>query len=182
MPAHAVCVFEGELFNVYQWEQEMFDGSVQIFEKLSQRDGVDVIAITEQKTFLVLHEEQPARKPFLSVPGGRIDTAHEDIEAAAKRELYEETGYVPATSEVWFRATPYAKNSSVDTIYIMRGCKKVGDVHMDAGEKIQVEELDFDAFCAFVLRDDFRTKTVSLRVAIMLAHGKKEELRQLLLG
>jgi hypothetical protein len=65
MPAAAVRVFDGELFNVYQWHQEMFDGSMKVFERLSQRDGVDVIAITSQNTFLVLHEEQPARPPFL---------------------------------------------------------------------------------------------------------------------
>jgi 8-oxo-dGTP pyrophosphatase MutT (NUDIX family) len=116
------------------------------------------------------------------VPGGRIDTAHEDIEAAARRELLEETGYVPASAHIWFTVSPYAKNVSKDTIYIMRGCTKMHDIHTDPGEKIELEELDFDAFCEFVLRDDFRTKTISLRVAKMLAQGKKEELRMLLLG
>lgn len=182
MPHAAVRVFEGELFNVYQWQQEMFDGSTRVFERLSQRDGVDVIAVTSSNTFLLLAEEQPARAPFLSIPGGRIDTAHEAIEAAARRELLEETGYAPASVELWFRVTPYAKNASADHIYIMRGCTKIQEADLDPGEKIEVRELSFDAFCEHVLRDDFRTKTVSLKIATMLARGEKEVLRTLLCG
>ncbi len=34
IPDHATCVFRGMLFDVYQWQQEMFDGSIETFEML----------------------------------------------------------------------------------------------------------------------------------------------------
>jgi ADP-ribose pyrophosphatase len=182
MPEHAKLILEGELFNVYQWDQEMYDGSIAIFERLSRRDGVDVIAVTEDKKILIQHEEQPARKPFIAIPGGCADDAEENLEDCARRELLEESGYAPATVEVWFSVSPFQKISAIDNIFIMRGCKKVAEPQLDAGEKIRVEEVSFDEFCDVVLRDDFRTKTVSFRIAKMLAQNKKEELRALLLG
>ena len=34
VPKQAKRVFKGVIFDVYQWEQEMFDGTKEIFEKL----------------------------------------------------------------------------------------------------------------------------------------------------
>ena len=36
IPKNATKVFSGKTFDVYQWEQEMFDGSKKIFEKLKR--------------------------------------------------------------------------------------------------------------------------------------------------
>ena len=42
IPANAKKVFHGVIFDVYQWEQEMFDGTKEIFEKLKRPDTVVV--------------------------------------------------------------------------------------------------------------------------------------------
>jgi hypothetical protein len=43
IPEHAKKVFAGKTFDVYHYEQKMFDGSTQIFEKLKRNHSVDII-------------------------------------------------------------------------------------------------------------------------------------------
>jgi len=47
--------------------------------------------VVKADTVLVLRRGHPPKRGFLDIPGGFID-AHEGIEAAARRELREETG------------------------------------------------------------------------------------------
>ena len=58
IPRHAKRVFKGEIFEVYQWPQEMFDGSIKTFEMVRRPDTVATIAVIEDK-IIVLEEEQP---------------------------------------------------------------------------------------------------------------------------
>src|SRR3990167_56699 len=94
IPKKAKRVFKGVLFDVYHWEEKMFDGSHQTYEKIKRKDSVTVIAVTEDDKIILLDEEQPGRKPFLAVPGGQVDEG-ETFEQAGRRELLEETGYEP---------------------------------------------------------------------------------------
>ena len=55
IPADAKRVFEGVIFDVYQWQQKMFDGSTETFEVLKRPDSVEVIAIKDGK-MVVIHE------------------------------------------------------------------------------------------------------------------------------
>lgn len=181
IPSHAKKVFSGILFDVYQWDQEMFDGTTAVFEKLVRNDSVTLIAVTVDKKIILQHEEQPGRESFTALPGGGTDEG-EDPTDAAKRELLEESGYVPESIELWYMNSLYTKIDYIDFMFIARGCKKVADPELDSGEKIIVEELTFDNFCERVMDDSFRNKDISLRVAKMILQGKKEELRNFLLG
>ena len=49
IPKNAIKVFSWKTFDVYQWEQKMFDWSKKIFEKLKRNDSVDIIAINKNK-------------------------------------------------------------------------------------------------------------------------------------
>jgi hydrolase, NUDIX family len=59
IPKNATKVFSGKTFDVYQWEQEMFDGSKKIFEKLKRNDSLDIIAINKNNEIYILEEEHP---------------------------------------------------------------------------------------------------------------------------
>lgn len=50
IPEQAGCVFHGEIFDVYQWQQEMFDGSYERFEMLRRPDVGMADLATVQKT------------------------------------------------------------------------------------------------------------------------------------
>src|SRR3989344_2203505 len=108
IPESAKRVFEGKIFDVYQWEQELFDGTKETFEKISRPDTVVVIPILSDKRILLLHDEQPDRKPVLTAPSGRIEE-NEMPEETAKRELLEETGYEVKELVSFFNFQPLNK-------------------------------------------------------------------------
>ena len=58
IPINAKKVFSGIIFDTYQWEQEMYDGSHKIFEMVKRSPTVDVIATMDDK-IITLWEEQP---------------------------------------------------------------------------------------------------------------------------
>lgn len=49
--------FEGVIFDVYQWEQELFDGSTTTFEMLKRPGTVYVIAIDSNDHVVIQQEE-----------------------------------------------------------------------------------------------------------------------------
>src|SRR3989344_7350327 len=92
MPPDAKLVFKGKIFDVYQWEQTLFDGTKTTFEKLKRADTVVVIPVTAEGKIVLTMQEQPGKTPFLGCAGGRAE-AGEDPLAAAGRGLAVETGY-----------------------------------------------------------------------------------------
>lgn len=68
IPDDAELVFDGVRARVYQWDQEMYDGSVARFERIRFLDGAFVIALTDKGTILLTLQEQPTRTPFISLP------------------------------------------------------------------------------------------------------------------
>lgn len=107
LPSNAKCVFKGKLYDTYQWEQKMFDGSIRTFEMLKRPYNGCVIAVINDK-ILILEQEQPGRGTFLSLPGGRCDQDEEPF-IAAQRELLEETGYISEDWELWTKVIPEEK-------------------------------------------------------------------------
>ncbi len=91
-PTDAKRVFEGAIFDIYQWQQPMFDGSTQVFEMTRRADTVQVLAIVGGKV-LLLEDEQPHVGMRITLPGGRVDAEDASIMQAAQREAREETGY-----------------------------------------------------------------------------------------
>src|SRR3989344_2189761 len=92
IPESAKKVFEGNIFDVYQWEQELYDGTKGVFEKISRPDTAVVIPILPDGKILLVEDSQPDRKMVLSAPSGRVEEG-ETPEETARRELLEETGY-----------------------------------------------------------------------------------------
>lgn len=181
IPDHATCVLRGVLFDVYQWEQDMFDGTRKTFELLKRKDAVTVIPVTDTGAILVQREVQPGRASFLTLPGGGWEVG-ESITDAALRELLEETGYESHACDMWFAYQVSSKVDYVDYVHIARGCKKTRAPEWDGGEHIEVSEYSFDDFCRIVLDESFRNKEVAIRIARMLLEGRKDELRSCIVG
>src|ERR1700739_4821656 len=108
LPADAKMVFKGELFEVWQWGQKMFDGSIATFERLKRQNTVQVVAVVDGKMLIQEQEQPDSAHPFISLPGGRCDEGEDELEAA-KRELLEETGYVSGDWAVWKEDNPVGK-------------------------------------------------------------------------
>lgn len=184
MPPEAKIVFKGILFDVYQWEQEMFDGSRMTFERLHRKPSVTILPVTVDGHIMICEEEQPFRGTFFSTPGGQVDASDASPQIAAERELREETGYA-GEFELWMENHPYGNKIdwTVHT-YIARNCRKVADPHLDAGERIKPQLVDFDTFVDTVLNNE-NFRNVEMTIAVMNAmrkDGGLDELKKLLLG
>ncbi len=155
LPSDAKKVFKGVMFDVYQWDQEQFDGSSKVFEAVKRKGSVQLIATCEKK-LLLLEEEQPLLGKFLSLPGGICESA--DPQEDAKRELLEETGMSCAELELWQVLEFSSKVMWNTNYYFARGCTKIAKPHLDSGEKITVFAVSFEEFIEYVLSDRFRNK------------------------
>ncbi len=144
IPSHAKRVFEGDIFDVYQWEQELFDGTSKIFEKLKRDDTIVVIPSLPDRTLIVEEDEQPSRSAIITFPAGRMDKEGEGPLEAAKRELLEETGYESDEWSLWRALQPVTKIDWAVYIFVARNCRKVAEQSLDTGERIEISMKTLD--------------------------------------
>ncbi len=71
IPLNATIVFKGKIFEVWQWEQALFDGTTATFERLKRPNTAQVIAVVGEK-ILVVDQQQPDTKEFISLPGADV--------------------------------------------------------------------------------------------------------------
>ncbi len=182
IPDNAKKVFEGVLFDVYQWDQEMFDGSFATFEALKKRSSVTVLGVTLDNHIIVNDEEQPVRGKFIALPGGLCEKDATPIENA-KREFLEETGYTFSSFDTWFVTDPlhYAKMEWDNHFFIAKGCTKIADQQLDPGEKIQTHLYSFDEFLELRTNPEFRNKDlIPILDKAVNSEEEKQKLKDLL--
>lgn len=143
LPPNAVKVFRGVIFDIYQWDQEQFDGKKRLFELGSRLDTVVIIPVVENN-FIINEEEQPNNYFRTGFPMGRLDFESEDIVEAALREYSEETGITP--EKLFHVATeqPIAKILWNIHTFIAHGVKEKNEIMLDGGEKIKNKHISFD--------------------------------------
>jgi ADP-ribose pyrophosphatase len=142
IPQHAKRVFNGVIFDVYQWPQERFDGSVATFEMLRRPDTVIILALKDDKIVFV-DEQQSGRPAYVRLPGGRVEEG-EEWDAAAKRELSEEVGMEFANWRLISVHQPIIKIEWFVAVYLATDCINVQQPKPDAGEKIELKLLSLE--------------------------------------
>jgi ADP-ribose pyrophosphatase len=180
LPAHAQMVFKGILFEVWQWEQELFDGTTTTFEKIWRHPTVQVIATMGDK-LLIEEQDQPNRKNNISLAGGRADQGN-DMLAEAKREFLEETGCVSGDWSFFWEHDGEDKVLQSVHYFIARNVRKVQRPELEAGERIETKLITFDEFLK--LSDDLRfwapSQFINLLFKMRHDEKKREEFRRLL--
>lgn len=145
IPKDAKRVFKGEIFDVYQWEQELFDGSTATYEMLKRPDTVKVIAV-DGDSIIVIEEEQPGGIfRSNSLPGGRVDDG-ESVYEAVRRELKEEVGL---EFRDWHLLQITQREPKIEWFwYTFVAQNKVSEhaVHHDSGERITVKRITYEEF------------------------------------
>ena len=153
IPKKAKKVFDGIIFDVYQWEQKLYNGQTKTFEMLDRVDSANVIAVNGDTAYYAEQEQPPDRK-FFSVFGGQIDPGESPL-AAAKRELREESGLVSDDWELWRTEEISSKISWKSYVYIARGCTFAGEQQLEGGEKITVKQAPIEEFFRMVYEKPF---------------------------
>lgn len=172
IPEHAKRVFQGVLFNVYQWEQTLYDGSMAIFEKVKRKDTVNIIPITSEGEIILSQQEQPGIQPFIGSFGGIIDKGESPI-IAAQRELLEETGYESDDIVFWFAVQPSEKIDWAIYTFVARNCTKKQEQKPEAGERIKFLYLTFEEFLSSIIDEKYRDTEIALKV-LRNINNKKE--------
>lgn len=155
LPKGAKKVFQGIIFDIYQWEQEQFNGTYKTFELVKRKDSVQIIA-THKEKIMLFNEEQPFMGKFISLPGGICED--EDPIKDVKRELEEETGMRSKEIEHWKTTNMSSKVQWKNHYYFARNCEIKTQKRLEAGEKIEPFFVDFEEFIQIVLSKEFRNK------------------------
>jgi len=103
-------------------------------------DWVLVVPVTGAGEVVLIRQwRQGARGFVLETPGGVIDADDPDVEAAARRELLEETGYAAGQTRFVGHLWPdAARNINRCHIILATGCDRVAAPSPEPGETIEV--------------------------------------------
>lgn len=143
IPEKAERVFKGTIFDVYHWQQEMFDGSYETFEMLRRPDSVNIIGIHDNK-LVVVREQQPGTEPWFGIPAGRHDVEGETELEAAKREMKEETGLSFKNWRLLSVDQPSGKLEWFDYTFLATTLTSEEKQSLDVGEKIEVHYMSLE--------------------------------------
>lgn len=172
IPPNAQKVFQGVLFDVYQWQQTLYDGTTATFEKIKRRDTVNIIPVTEDGKIILSKQEQPGVEPFIGALGGQIDEGETPLDAA-QRELLEESGYESNDIVLWDATQPIEKIDWAIYTFIARNSVKKQEQHVEAGEWISLLYVTFEEFLSVIRDKHYRDVEVALKV-FRAMHSKEE--------
>lgn len=142
LPDQAERVFQGVIYDVYQWQQPLYDGTKKTFEMLKRADTVGAVCIVNDR-IIILEDEQPLKGVRLSHPTGRVEPSDLSLLSAAQREVREETGYTFTQWRLILVTQPFSKIEWFVHLYVAWDVMGKGDQILDGGEKIIAKELPF---------------------------------------
>ena len=145
-------------FDVRRDEVTLPDGTATDYHYVDESPAVVVLPFTPDGDVVVIDAwRQAVGRANRGLPAGSVEADDADIEAAARRELREETGYVADAVEHLFSVEP--TNGIADSVHhhvVARGCTPSGARDLDFNESIRVATTAYDDLLAAVLDDDLR--------------------------
>lgn len=120
---------------------ELPDGRQADFDILGAAHYITVAALTEDQRFLLVRQYRPGPETTLvSFPEGAIDQG-ETPEAAARRELLEETGY-SAGEIINLKTFRSSYTNQLQFCLLATGCRKTAAPQPDEDEFLEVSSID----------------------------------------
>jgi ADP-ribose pyrophosphatase len=126
---------------------------------------------------LVVIEEwrQAVGRVSRGLPAGTTEPDDDDLAAAARRELVEETGYEAGSVEPLLSSEPInGVANAVHHYFVARDCTPTGEQDLDFNESIRVTTTPYDDLLAGALDGDVRDGRTLLGVFAYELHGRGE--------
>lgn len=136
-------LYHGRRLRLLQKYYEKPSGKLYVREIIDSPDAVTIVPITKEGKMVVILQQREAIDCMDSYefPAGKIDVGEND-EAAAKRELQEETGWKVEQLRYLLQANNSNGYSTERTaIFIAEEMELQGKRHLDENENIEVMEL-----------------------------------------
>ncbi|MDO4833950.1 MAG: NUDIX hydrolase [Bacillota bacterium] len=141
-------------------------------EIVGHNGAVAMVAITDDDKIIMERQYRYAcRRVVLEIPAGKIDKGETDPEAAARRELKEETGYTAESFVYLGSCNPScAYTEELIHIYMVKGLIP-GKQKLDEDEALEIMEMPFDEVYDMAVRGEIAdAKTLA---ALLMAKERR---------
>lgn len=134
-------------------------------------DWVNVVAISDAGNVILVEQYRHAvKRVLLEIPAGHVDPK-EDREAAARRELLEETGYGEGTWHMLGALHPVASRFANQVhSYLALGVRKIGEPQQEESENLHIHELPWTEFVAGLQSGKLRLFEANQMSSVFLMH------------
>ena len=163
--------FDGKILHLYRDDIELPNGQPAEREVIRHVGAVCVIPVTDDGMAVMERQYRyPVDEVILEIPAGKLDSKAEDHEAAARRELEEETGYhakelIPLGK--FYPACAYSDETI--WMYLAKGLE-LGDRHLDDDEFLDVELIPLKELVKQVLAGEIPDAKTQIAVLKAAAH------------
>ncbi|WP_374942367.1 NUDIX hydrolase [Sphingomonas sp.] len=155
-----------------RWLEVRKAGTWEYAERIGNIGAAVIVAIDADHVILVEQHRIPVGGRCLELPAGLVgdDTAGESIEAAANRELEEETGYRAAQIERLgtFQSSPGMTSEHFELVRAT-GLTKVGDGGGEGDEDIAIHRVPLATLPTFVAERRAAGVAVDAKMLLLLA-------------
>ncbi len=172
-------IYEGKILHIYRDDVLLPNGRTSVREVADHPGGVAIVALDEHDNVLTVKQYRYVFSRVLEeIPAGKLERG-EDPDAAALRELKEETGAVPARmTDLGRLLVSPGCYSEVLHLYLAEGLA-FGAQSPDEDEFLELSRTPFDEMLARVLRgelEDAKTVCGILKVhALRTAQKERQE-------
>ncbi|MBO4262701.1 MAG: NUDIX hydrolase [Clostridia bacterium] len=165
-------IYDGNVIKLRVDEIENDEGKKGSREIISHNGGAAVLAVKDGKILLERQFRYAYGEELWEVPAGKRDK-NEDFAVTARRELEEETGYVPTSLKEIFTMYP-SPGYTDEIIKIFYADEFVsGKTHLDETEELTAEWVDEKH--AYKLINDGKVKDAKTLIALLWNKAKENE-------